>query len=118
MSGYREHSFDPNVYDQPGPVLKPYNWVQWTGVAVMAVGAGIILVEWAGKLGWLPRWIGDAGFTPVSVMLLGSVLVSSRRAPGTPIEEEQRARNKRTLLITIAVCAALLGAAMVIEFGR
>ena len=116
MSGYREHSFDPNVYDQPGPVLKPYNWVQWTGVAMMAAGAGIFLVEAAGKLGWLPRSIVDAGFAPVSVMLIGSVLVNSRRAPGTPIEEQQRARNKRTLLITLAICAAMLGVAAIIEF--
>ena len=26
MSGYREHSFDPNAYEQPGRPLKPYNW--------------------------------------------------------------------------------------------
>ncbi|WP_118857831.1 hypothetical protein [Sphingomonas mesophila] len=113
---YRQHSFDPGAYDQPGPVLRPYNWVQWSGIALMAVGAAIILVEWAGKLGWLPRWVEDTGFAPISLILIGSVLVSSRRAPGTPITDEQRAKNRRTLVITALVCAAVLGAATVIEF--
>ena len=60
MTGYREHSFDPNAYEQPGPPLKPYNWLQWSGVAVVIAGAAVIFAEWFGKLGWIPRWIEDA----------------------------------------------------------
>ena len=51
MSGYREHSFDPNAYEQPGRPLQPYNWVQWTGVAIGVLGLAIIALGLLGRLG-------------------------------------------------------------------
>ena len=53
MTGYREHSFDPNAYEQPGRPMRPFR---------------------------------------------------------------QLAKNRRVLLIAILACAAILGAALVIEF--
>ena len=116
MTGYREHGFDPNAYEQPGPALKPYNWVQWTGVVFGLIGVGIYLVHFAGRFGWIPQWIDEP--SPAFVLpLIGVALINSRRAPPTQVGEEQLAKNRRVLLITAAVCAAILGAALVIEFA-
>jgi hypothetical protein len=116
MSRYRQTSFDPNAYDQPGPALRPFNWVQWTGVALQLIGGALILLFIAGKLGWIPHWIDDLSPGPIVLMLIGAALINSRRAPGTPIDEQQRERNKRTLVITLAICAVILGGAFAIEF--
>ena len=116
MSGYHRHSFDPNAYEQAGAPLKPFNWVQWTGVAIGFVGIMLITLDVLGRIGWTPRWIDDP--SPASFMLLvvGMTLVNSRREPGTIINAEQRGRNKRVLIVTVAICAAVLGAALVVEF--
>lgn len=53
--GYRTHQFDPNAYEEQGPPLRPYNWVQWTGVAIASVGVGLFAAYLLGKIGVLPR---------------------------------------------------------------
>ena len=116
MTGYREHSFDPNAYEQPGPPLKPYNMVQWTGVAIATVGAALITLDLLARTGLLPRWV-DASPAPFMLLVIGMLFVNSRRAPGTLVGSEQLAKNRRVLLITVAICAAVLGAALVIEFS-
>jgi hypothetical protein len=116
MSGYREHGFDPNAYEQPGPPLKPYNWVQWTGAALGLVGAALITLSLLGKVGLIPRWI-DTSPAPFTLLVIGMVLINSRRAPATQVGSEQLEKNRRVLLITAAICAAVLGAAAVIEFS-
>ena len=116
MSGYREHSFDPNAYEQPGPPLKPYNMVQWTGVALGLFGTGIYLVHFAGRVGWIPKWIEEP--SPAFVLpLIGLSLINSRRAPSTEVGSEQLEKNRRVLLITVAVCAVILGPPAGIEFS-
>ena len=117
MSSYRQSSYDPDAYEQPGRPLKPYNWVQWSGVALGIVGAVLITLDVLGRLGWIPQWIDDPSPGSFTLLILGTVLVNSRREPDTLITEEQRARNKRTLLITAAICAVILGGALVIEFA-
>jgi hypothetical protein len=116
MSGYREHSFDPNAYEHPGPPLKPYNWVQWTGVAIGSVGGALITLYLLGRIGLVPRWIDDPSPAPFMLLVIGMFLVNSRRAPPTQVSSEQLAKNRRVLLITVAVCAVILGAAALIEF--
>ena len=116
MNGYREHSFDPNAYEQPGPPLKPYNWVQWAGVAIGTVGMVLVTLDLLGRIGWIPRWIESPPTTFV-LLFLGITLINSRRAPAADVGSEQLEKNRRVLLITVAVCAAVLGAALVIEFG-
>ena len=80
MSGYREHSFDPNAYEQPGPPLKPYNKVEWTGVAIGTVGVLLAVLHLAIRSGLL-SFDFDVGAVPVAFTFLGLALIYSRRAP-------------------------------------
>ena len=114
MSGYRQHSFDPNAYEQPGRPLRPYNKVQWAGIAIGSVGLVLTTVHLLGEIGWIPQWF-DGSPPSFILLLLGLVLVNSRREPSTLIDEGQRERNRKLLLITAAICAAILGVATVIE---
>ena len=116
MTGYREQSFDPNAYEQPGPPLKPYNWVQWTGVAIGTVGAALITLYLLGKVRLIPQWV-DASPAPFMLLVIGTLFVNSRRTPGVQVGSEQLAKNRRVLLITVAICAAIIGAAVVIELS-
>ena len=115
MSGYREHSFDPNAYEQPGRPMRPFNWVQWVGVAFMAAGLLVDAFYVAGRLGWMPELVSTTSMAFVPV-IVGVALINSRREPGTQVGSEQLAKNRRVLLITVAILAAILGAAAVIEF--
>jgi hypothetical protein len=115
MSGYRVHSFDPNAYEQPGPPMRPYNWVQWTGVGLIVFSLAGLGAYLAGRVGLLPEWI-DSAFPLFMLAPLGSVLVNSRRQPATSVGPEQREKNRKVLIITIAICAVVLGAAAFIEF--
>src|SRR5689334_9059457 len=103
MSGYREHSFDPNVYERPGPVIRPYNWAQWTGVAITAIGIGMAALLLLGTMGVIPQWIKPSS-SPFMLMLVGTSLTNSRRHPGTPITDEQRARNRKMLIVISIAC--------------
>jgi hypothetical protein len=118
VSAYRQSSFDPNAYERPGPPLKPFNWVQWSGVAVMIAGGALLLASLLGLIGWVPQWMKEFSPAPIMLMVIGMFLINSRRHPGTEIVgSEQLAQNRRVLLITVAICAAILGAALVIEFS-
>jgi hypothetical protein len=117
MTGYREHSFDPNAYEQPGPPLKPYNWVQWTGVVIGVLGMALITLGLLGRLGLIPAWLDGAPAASFVLPLIGVALINSRREPGTQAGSEQLQRNRKVLLITVGVLAAVLGAAVAIEFS-
>ena len=117
MSGYREHSFDPNAYEQPGRPLKPYNWVQWTGVAIGVLGLAIIALGLLGRFGWIPPWLDGPPAGAFMLPIIGISLINSRREPGTQVGSEQLEKNRKVLLITAAICAAVLGAALAIEFS-
>ena len=118
MSGYREHSFDPHAYERPGRPLRPFNWVQWTGVGFMCAAVVLLLAVFASAAGLIsPAFEHNAGLALV-LSVVGTTLVNSRREPGTEVGSEQLAKNRRVLLITVAVVAAILGAATVIEFVR
>jgi hypothetical protein len=113
---YRGHSFGPSIHEKPGRPLRPFNWVQWTGVGLEVVGLGLVLAHFAGRIGWIaPAEEVQFGFVP---MILGALLINSRREPGTLITSEQLARNRQMLLIIVAVCAAVLGAALITEYWR
>ena len=116
MTGYREHSFDPNAYEQLGRPMRPYNWVQWLGVVFASLGVLGYVAYAADRLGWIS--IGFDSPAPfISLPLVGIALINSRREPGTQVGSEQLQRNRKVLLITVAVLAAILGAATVIEFS-
>jgi hypothetical protein len=116
MAGYREHSYDPSAYEQPGRPLRPYNWVQWTGLAFALLGLVGYVAYAADRFGWIH--LGLDSPTPfISLPLIGVTLINSRREPGTQAGEEQLARNRKVLLVTVAVLVAIGAALLVIEFS-
>ena len=117
MTGYRQSSFDPNAYEQPGRPLRPFNAFQWLGVVIAGLGLLPFVMQVAGRLGWIPEWFGDISSSGGVLMLIGALFISSRREPGTQVGSEQLEKNRRILLITVAILAAVLGAALVIEFS-
>ena len=80
MSSYRQHGFDPNAYEQPGPPARPYSWVQWTGVALAGVGCILSTLHIGGQFGWWPLWFQDSSPWSFILLLLGVALINSRRA--------------------------------------
>ena len=116
MTGYRQTGFDPNAYEQPGPPLRPYNWVQWLGVASAVAGLALYLAHFAGWLGWI-RPVVEGTTAALALTIVGVVLINSRRGPSRLVGSEQLAQNRRTLILTAAICAAILGAALVIKFS-
>ena len=115
MAGYRDRSnFDPYGTPTYGRPLRPFNWVQWAGVFCMAVGLGIDLLYFTGRLGWSPRAIGNPVFALPGLML-GVALINSRREGAIDPAPELAAARRRWLIITIALCAVIIGAAIVID---
>ena len=118
MSGYRDQSgFDPWAYETPGRPIRPYNWVQWIGVAFIVAGSLYAFAFLLAEAGFIPKFsrsLQPAPFLP----LIGITLVNSRREPGTPAGSEQLKRNRKVLLITTLVCAVILGAATILEIAR
>ena len=117
MSGYRQHRFDPNAYDEPGPVIRPYNWVQWIGVAFAVIGGVLIMLHVAGRIGLIPQWVDKPTPSAFMLMLIGMTIVNSRRHPGTDPAPELAAERKRWLVIILGICGAMLGVAIAIHFS-
>jgi hypothetical protein len=114
VSGYRQSSFDPDAYQAMGRPLRPFNWVQWTGVALVTVGLLLGSIDIAGELGWIGR-LFDGDPPTFLLTILGLVLLNSRREPPADVTPEQRAANRRLLSITAALCALALGLAVAID---
>jgi hypothetical protein len=112
MPGYRESSYDPNTHERPGPPTRPYNWVQWSGVALGGVGAAIFMAYLAGRAGWIRDPL-DSPMPGVGFLMIGSVLISSRRQGSG----EVRTTSRRTLwLISAALVAFAIGLAAILYF--
>jgi hypothetical protein len=116
MSGYRENSYDPNTYDRQGPPMRPYNWVQWTGVGLGVVGAAICIYYLLGKAGWVPPI--DSPMPGAILPLIGVSLINSRRQTIADPAPELAAARKRWMLIVVTICTAILGAAVAIQFSQ
>lgn len=116
---YRDSAsgYDPNAFEQQGKPLRPFNWVQWTGVAIGGLGVVLTTLDLLGEIGWIPQWLDDSPPT-FPLLLLGLLLVNSRREPSSLAGSEQLERNRKLLLVTVAICALVLGIALVVEFGR
>jgi hypothetical protein len=113
MAGYRESSFDPISYERPGKPLRPYNWVQWTGVAIALLGIIGCLLYFANELGWIDLGLKEpASF--IALPMIGTLLINSRREPGTPMTREQIARQRKIVFIAlgVALVAAAIGFAI------
>ncbi len=118
MAGYRDtSSYEPFGQPNYGRPLRPYNWVQWTGVALAIFGVALDLAYFAGRLGWLPVQLGSPSLA-MPPIFLGIALINSRREEITDPAPELATQRKRWLIITVAICAVILGAATAIEFAR
>jgi hypothetical protein len=115
MSGYRQHSFDPEAYQAQGRPLRPFNYVQWTGVALAVLILAATAIHTAGLLGWIRPVIGNPS-PMIGLMVVAVVFINSRREPSTLVGSEQLRKNRRWLLITTLICVAALGAAALIDF--
>ena len=113
MSGYRESSYDPNAYERPGPPMRPYNWVQWSGFAMGCVGMAIALAYLAGRAGWIRDPL-ESPMPGVGFVMIGSILINSRRQPGSG---DVRSTSRRTLIaISLALFAFAIALAALIYF--
>lgn len=114
---YRQHSFDPSAQTVPGKPLRPFNWVQWLGVALECFAIAWLVLFTAAKLGWAP-W-GEIDMFPASITgIVGAVLINSRREPDTMMEREQMSRNRTWLLWTFAILACVAAILLVTQGGR
>ena len=114
MSGYRESSFDPNAGGDYGPPARPFNWVQWTGVAFALVGIAIDLFYLAGQAG-ITRKLLDSPSIGVALPLLGVALINSRRQPGALAPQLKR---QRLIALTVAAVAVVIGAIVAILVSK
>lgn len=116
MTGYRDPIYDPDAWEPQGRPLRPFNWVQWTGVALMVVALAAYAYSAGAAFGWVPK----LGFQPMMMalplLLSGTALINSRRQGETDLAPELAADRKRWMKITIVLCVALLGTATLIEF--
>ena len=113
MTGYRQHSFDPNagVLEQRPPV-RPYNWVQWTGVALVLAAVVLNVIFVGGSIGWWPKVLSSPSIA-ISLPLFGVALINSRRQPSTDPAPELAAARRKWLAITVAIAAVILGVATI-----
>ena len=116
MGGYREDSFNLNAGSEPGRPVRPYNWVQWSGVAVALVGIGIDLVYLAGRAGIGPKLL-DSPSVGIALPLLGAALINTRRERGPPSDPEALKR-RRTLAFTVAAAAFAVGLVVAILVSK
>ena len=110
MTGYREHSFDPNAGFEEARPLKPYDKWQWVGIGAMALAAVLLVASilfdkadgWA-RLGGMPS---GAGFL---LAISGALLMRYRREPTDdephPESSERRRRIVGLVLIALALAA-------------
>ena len=117
MSGYREHSYDPYAYERQGRPVWPYNWVQWTGVGSGLLGLALYGLYFAGRVGWVREML-DSPMIGFPFLMLGIVLISSRRQTIPDPAPELAAARRRWMLIVVALCTAILGAAVAIQFSQ
>ena len=116
MTGYREHSFDPQAYEEPGRPLRPFNWVQWLGVAMASIGFVLFLLTAASRFGWLPGPFRVHSLISAILLLNGVALINSRRAEAHDPAPELAAQRKRWTVVIAIASIAVLGVAAIIEF--
>ena len=113
MAGYRDTStYDPYASPRYGRPLRPFNWVQWTGVAFDVIGLGLYLVYFAGQFGWIAQKLSSPmlGFP---FIMLAIPMINSRREEVPDLAPELAAARKRWLIIIVAIAAVILGIATI-----
>ena len=116
MSSYRDPVYDPNAWEPEGRPLRPFNWVQWLGVALMVVALLAYAYAAGAAFGWVPKLRFQPMMAGLPLLLIGIALVNSRRQGQTDLAPELAAARKRTMLITVVACVVILSVATLIEF--
>jgi hypothetical protein len=114
MTGYREHSFDPDG-GLGRPPLRPFTPIQWIGLSILVLGALALLVYILGRTGVIPKVIDDP-IPLASLMPLGAVLLNARRqtAPCNP----EALRRRRMIVVILAVVIAVAAAVLAFLLAR
>ena len=112
MAGYRESTFDPYGKTNYGRPLRPFNWVQWTGVALELLGAAVYVAFILSAFGWTRKLL-DSPIYGVAPLFLGITLINSRREERTDPAPELAAARRKWLAIVVAICAVILGIAAI-----
>ena len=115
MSGYREHGCDPNGGDTGAP-LRPFNGTQWAGVACLVLALAGYGYYFAERTGLVADRHFNSMMTGLPFLILGVSLINSRRQHPVDLAPELAPARRKWMLVTVAICAAILGAATVIEF--
>ena len=80
MTSYRQHWFDPNAPEPAAPPARPYNWVQWLGIALGSAGVLLALAGLAATFGWIDERFDAGTGIIVALCAAGMTLVNSRRS--------------------------------------
>ena len=114
MTGYRQHSYDPNAWEEPAPPARPFNWVQWTGVGFAVLGGLFWAAYVLARIGIIPQVV-DSALPFIMMTCIGAVLVNSRRQPAREITSAVAAKRRRWLAIAAILFAILVAAAAFID---
>jgi len=87
---------------------RPYNWVQWTGEALIWLSLVLLLAQIAADLGVIR--LDGRRLAPLVLLplLIGNLLVSSRREPIDEATAEVLASRRRLQLLLIVVGSVLV----------
>ena len=115
MAGYRDTTnYDPFANPRYGRPLRPFDWVQWTGVVFDVIGIALYVVYFAGQVGWIAHKLNSPMYGFPFIML-AIPLINSRREQVPDLAPELAQQRRRMLLVTILVCAVVIGAAVLIH---
>ena len=113
---YRQSSYDPLATSVGGRPLRPFNWVQWTGVALVGLSLVLVVAMLAGELG--VSWLRPLRHAPVFIpALIGSFLINSRREPAVDPAPELASERRNWLIRVSAACVLILGLAAVVAIA-
>ena len=100
MSGYRQHSYDPNAgFEEPRP-LKPYDKWQWLGVAAIGFAALLMLADLFFEFAdnWMRLPVLDWSSGAFVVLCIGGLLIMKyRREPTEDDPNPERSERRRRL---------------------
>jgi len=113
---YRQSSYDPLATSVGGKPLRPFNWVQWTGVAMIALGVAFALAFLLGQAGLIPQYLHNA--LPGSQLpLIGMFLINSRREPVVDQAPELAGERRKWLIRVSVACVLILGLAAIVAIA-
>ena len=88
--------------------------MQWTGVGSGLLGVALYLAYFAGRVGWIAQLL-DSPMIGFPFLILGIMLVNSRRETIPDPAPELAAARKRWMIIILTLCALIFGVAIALE---